>query len=104
MILATAGWKSALPPTTVKQDVSDYGSDRFPFRRAARRREARRRWQAVVILGSPVWGSRAPRIMSTFLDGVDLGGKTVLPLVTYAVSGMSGIDDCLPPRAEHRDG
>ena len=47
----------------------------------------------VVILGSPVWGSRAPRIMSTFLDGVDLGGKTVLPLVTYAVSGMSGIDD-----------
>ena len=47
----------------------------------------------VVILGSPVWGSRAPRIMSTVLDGVDLGGKTVLPLVTYAVSGMSGIDD-----------
>ena len=58
----------------------------------------------VVILGSPVWGSRAPRIMSTFLDGVDLGGKTVLPLVTYAVSGMSGIDDCLPQRADHRDG
>jgi flavodoxin len=47
----------------------------------------------VVILGSPVWGSRAPRIMSTFVDGVDLGGNTVLPLVTYAVSGMSGIDD-----------
>lgn len=47
----------------------------------------------VVILGSPVWGSRAPRIMSTFIDGVDLGGKTVLPLVTYAVSGMSGIDE-----------
>jgi len=47
----------------------------------------------VVILGSPVWSSRAPRIMSTFIDEVDLGGKTVLPLVTYAVSGMSGIDD-----------
>jgi flavodoxin len=47
----------------------------------------------VVILGSPVWSSRAPRIMSTFIDGVDLRGKTVLPLVTYAVSGMSGIDD-----------
>jgi flavodoxin len=47
----------------------------------------------VVILGSPVWSSRAPRIMSTFIEGVDLGGKTVLPLVTYAVSGMSGIDD-----------
>ncbi|AKS33744.1 flavodoxin [Mycolicibacterium goodii] len=47
----------------------------------------------VVILGSPVWSNRAPRIMSTFIDAVDLGGKTVLPLVTYAVSGMSGIDD-----------
>jgi flavodoxin len=47
----------------------------------------------VVILASPVWSSRAPRIMSTFLQGVDLSGKTVLPLVTYAVSGMSGIDD-----------
>jgi flavodoxin len=47
----------------------------------------------VVILGSPVWSSRAPRIMSTFIQGVDLSGKTVLPLVTYAVSGMSGIDD-----------
>jgi flavodoxin len=47
----------------------------------------------VVILGSPVWSSRAPRIMSTFIGGVDLGGKTVLPMVTYAVSGMSGVDD-----------
>jgi hypothetical protein len=47
----------------------------------------------VVILGSPVWSSRTPRIMSTFIDEVDLGGKTVLPLVTYAVSGMSGVDD-----------
>ena len=47
----------------------------------------------VVILGSPVWSSRAPRIMSTFVQGVDLSGKTVLPVVTYAVSGMSGIDD-----------
>ncbi len=47
----------------------------------------------VVILASPVWSSRAPRIMSTFIDAVDLGGKTVLPVVTYAVSGMSGVDD-----------
>lgn len=47
----------------------------------------------VVILGSPVWSSRAPRIMSTFIGAVDLAGKTVLPMVTYAVSGMSGVDD-----------
>lgn len=47
----------------------------------------------VVILGSPVWSSRAPRIMSTFIERVNLNGNSVLPLVTYAVSGMSGVDD-----------
>lgn len=45
-----------------------------------------------VILGSPVWDSRTPMIMSTFIDDAELAGKTVLPFVTYAVSGMSGID------------
>ncbi len=53
-----------------------------------------------VLLGSPVWNVRAPMIMSTFIEGVDLGGKRVLPFVTYAVSGMAGIDqdyrDALP--------
>jgi len=46
----------------------------------------------VVLLGSPVWNVRAPMIMSTFIEGVDLTAKTVLPFVTYAVSGLSGID------------
>lgn len=46
-----------------------------------------------VLLGSPVWNSRAPMILSTFVEGVDLAGKAVLPFVTYAVSGMSGVDD-----------
>lgn len=45
-----------------------------------------------VLLGSPVWNSQAPRIMSTFIQSLDFTGKTVLPFVTYAVSGMSGID------------
>lgn len=61
----------------------------------------------IVLLGSPVWGSRAPMIMSTFIDGVDLAGKTVLPFVTYAVSGMSGIDEDYRrtlPDTEVRDG
>lgn len=60
-----------------------------------------------VLLGSPVWGSRAPMIMSTFIEGTDLTGKTILPFVTYAVSGMSGVDtdyrDALPG-SEVRDG
>ena len=45
-----------------------------------------------VLIGSPVWGSRAPMILSTFIEGVDLSGKTVLPFVTHAVRRMSGID------------
>lgn len=45
-----------------------------------------------VLLGSPVWNMRAPMIMSTFIESVELAGKTVLPFVTYAISGMSGID------------
>lgn len=46
-----------------------------------------------VMIGSPIWNVRAPMIMSTFIEGVDLGGKVVLPFVTFAVSGMSGVDD-----------
>jgi len=45
-----------------------------------------------VILGSPVWNVRAPMIMSTFTEGLDFTGKTVLPFVTYAVSGLAGVD------------
>ena len=46
-----------------------------------------------VLLGSPVWNVRAPMIMSTFIEGIDLTGKTVLPFVTYAVSGMGTVED-----------
>lgn len=45
-----------------------------------------------VLLGSPVWNVRAPMIMSTFIESVDLQGKTVLPFVTYAVSGMGSVE------------
>ncbi len=47
-----------------------------------------------VLLGSPIWNVRPPMIMNTFIEGIDLRGKTVLPFVTYAVSGIgSTIDD-----------
>lgn len=46
----------------------------------------------VVLLGSPVWNVQAPMIMSTFTDNVDLTGKTVLPFVTYAVSGIGSVE------------
>lgn len=61
----------------------------------------------IILLGCPVWGSRAPMIISTLLDGVDLRGKRLLPFVTYAVSGMSGIDEdhrCALPETEVAEG
>jgi len=41
-----------------------------------------------VLLGSPIWNVRPPMIMRSFIEAVDLRGKTILPFVTYAVSGM----------------
>ena len=41
-----------------------------------------------VLLGSGIWNVRPPMIMRTFVESVDLSGKTILPFVTYAVSGL----------------
>lgn len=41
-----------------------------------------------VLLGSGIWNVRPPMIMRTFVEGVDLSGKTIYPFVTYAVSGL----------------
>jgi flavodoxin len=34
-----------------------------------------------VLFGSPIWNVRPPMIMRTFIDSVDLRGKTILPFV-----------------------
>jgi len=47
----------------------------------------------VVLLGSGLWNVRPPMIMRTFTDGFDFTGKTVLPVVTYAVSGLGNAPD-----------
>ena len=60
-----------------------------------------------VLLGSPVWNVRAPMIMRTLLERLDLAGKTVLPFVTFAVSGMGRVADeyaALAPQASLGDG
>ncbi|QDP96603.1 hypothetical protein FOE78_12400 [Microlunatus elymi] len=53
-----------------------------------------------VLIGSPIWNMRTSMIMSTFVEAVDVAGKRILPFVTYAVSGMSDVDqdyrDALP--------
>jgi flavodoxin len=42
----------------------------------------------VVLLASPLWNVRPPMIMRTFAEQDDFTGKTVLPVTTYAVSGL----------------
>lgn len=60
-----------------------------------------------VLIGSPVWNTRAPMIMRTFLDATNaLGGKVVHPFLTYAVGQGSVFADYadLCPDADVREG
>lgn len=45
-----------------------------------------------VLLGYPVWGGTAPKIMLTFLESVDLSGKTVVPFCTSNSSPFGSSD------------
>jgi flavodoxin len=44
-----------------------------------------------ILIGSPVWNVRAPRIMLTFAERFDFTGRTVYPFTTYAVSGLGDV-------------
>ncbi len=41
-----------------------------------------------IVIGSPIWNVRAPRIMLTFAEHFDFSGKTVYPFTTHAMSGL----------------
>jgi flavodoxin len=41
-----------------------------------------------VLIGSPIWNVRVPRIMLTFAEHFDFAGKTVYPFTTHAMSGL----------------
>ncbi len=43
-----------------------------------------------IFIGYPIWWSDMPMIMYTFLDSVDLSGKTVIPFGTHGGSGFAG--------------
>ncbi|MFY0408901.1 flavodoxin [Solicola sp. PLA-1-18] len=47
----------------------------------------------VVLLASPIWNVRPPMIMQTVAEALDLSGRTVHPVVTYAVSGLGDAAD-----------
>ncbi|OHV32246.1 MULTISPECIES: flavodoxin [Pseudofrankia] len=41
-----------------------------------------------ILLGSPIWNVRPPRIMLTFLANLDLQTKALIPFTTCAMSGL----------------
>ena len=48
-----------------------------------------------VFLCYPIWGGQAPKILLTFLESVDLSGKTVIPFATSNSSGFGSSDAAL---------
>lgn len=63
--------RSFRPPIADTIDVSDYDT---------------------VVIGFPVWWYTAPTIINTFIESVDLSGKTIK---AFCTSGGSGIDKCV---------
>ena len=63
--------KSFRPPIADTTDVSGYDT---------------------VVIGFPVWWYTAPTIINTFIESVDLTGKTIK---AFCTSGGSGIDKCV---------
>lgn len=45
-----------------------------------------------ILLGYPVWGGFAPKIMLTFLESVNLSGKTIVPFCTSNSSPFGSSD------------
>jgi flavodoxin len=48
-----------------------------------------------ILLGYPFWWGKAPRIMETFLESIDVGGKTIIPFCTSASSPAGASADDL---------
>ena len=46
----------------------------------------------VVLLGFPIWWYKEPRIVDTFIEGIDLSGKRVVPFATSGGSGIGGAE------------
>ncbi|MEE1129398.1 MAG: flavodoxin [Methanobrevibacter sp.] len=63
--------KSFRPPIAESCDVSEYDT---------------------VVIGFPVWWYTAPTIINTFIESIDLKGKTIK---AFCTSGGSGIDKCV---------
>ena len=56
-----------------------------------------------VYLGYPIWHGQAPKIIYTFLESVDLSGKTVVPFCTSASSPVGTSAENLHPLSPDAD-
>ena len=50
-----------------------------------------------VYVGFPIWWYVAPTIVNTFLESIDLSGRTVVPFATSGGSGMGKTNERLAP-------
>ena len=57
----------------------------------------------VVFLGYPIWYGQAPKIIYTFVESYDLGGKTIIPFCTSGSSGIAGSTASLSRSAPDAD-
>ena len=60
-----------------------------------------------VFIGAPIWWGEYPMIVRTFIDNVNLNGKTVIPFTTAEGSGLGNTTETLRkayPRAKVRKG
>lgn len=51
----------------------------------------------VVYVGFPIWWYVAPTIINTYLESLDLKGKTLVPFATSGGSGMGQTNEALLP-------
>ena len=42
-----------------------------------------------ILIGFPIWWGVAPRVVNTFIESINLNGKTIIPFCTSGGSGMS---------------
>ena len=53
---------------------------------------------ATVFVGCPIWWGSEPMVVRTFLDEVDLSGKTIVPFTTHGGSGLGSVVENLESR------
>lgn len=61
----------------------------------------------LVFVGCPIWWGDEPMIVRTFIEGVDLSGKTIVPFTTHGGSGLGNVPTNLQaaiPDARFLDG